>query len=139
MKKLTLYLLLFTGCVTPPDYKDGLLENIPAVVNNIDYFSLSVNGDDFSEEHEWELSLATDTTDSILTTLILSDVKISNSDSTLLLMMNDSGDTIFQTYLLSNIVWTSTNSISGIGSPRKISLLGDNFTGRLEYQIIKTP
>ena len=129
--------LFIGGCVAPPDYSDGLLENIPAIVDETDYFSLSLLGDDYSEEKEWELSLTSDSTDTILTTLVLADLNISNTDSSILVMMNDSGDTVFQPILLGNVVWSSDIAINLIGSPKKISFKGDNFTGRLEYQILK--
>ena len=129
--------LLIGGCVAPPDYSDGLLENVPAIVDETDYFSLSLLGDDYSEEKEWELSLTSDSTDTILTTLVLADLNISNTDSSILFMMNDSGDTVFQPILLGNIVWSSDIAVNLIGSPKIISLKGDNFTGRLEYQILK--
>ena len=134
---MTCFLLLIGGCVAPPDYSDGLLENVPAIVDETDYFSLSLLGDDYSEEKEWELSLTSDSTDTILTTLVLADLNISNTDSSILFMMNDSGDTIFQPILLGNIVWSSDIAVNLIGSPKIISLKGDNFTGRLEYQILK--
>ena len=135
--RMTCFLLLIGGCVAPPDYSDGLLENVPAIVDETDYFSLSLLGDDYSEEKEWELSLTSDSTDTILTTLVLADLSISNTDSSILFMMNDSGDTIFQPILLGNVVWSSDIAVNLIGSPKKISFKGDNFTGRLEYQILK--
>ena len=134
---MTCFLLLIGGCVAPPDYSDGLLENVPAIVDETDYFSLSLLGDDYSEEKEWELSLTSDSTDTILTTLVLADLNISNTDSSILFMMNDSGDTIFQPILSGNVVWSSEIAIQLIGSPKIISFKGDNFTGRLEYQILK--
>ena len=134
---MTCFILLIGGCVAPPDYSDGLLENVPAIVDETDYFSLSLLGDDYSEEKQWELSLTSDSTDTILTTLVLADLNISNTDSSILVMMNDSGDTVFQPILLGNVVWSSDIAINLIGSPKKISFKGDNFTGRLEYQILK--
>ena len=134
---MTCFLLLIGGCVAPPDYSDGLLENVPAIVDEPDYFSLSLLGDDYSEEKEWELSLTSDSTDTILTTLVLADLSISNTDSSILFMMNDSGDTVFQPILLGNVVWSSDIAVNLIGSPKIISFKGDNFTGRLEYQILK--
>ena len=134
---MTCFLLLIGGCVAPPDYSDGLLENVPAIVDETDYFSLSLLGDDYSEEKEWELSLTSDSTDTILTTLVLADLSISNTDSSILFMMNDSGDIVFQPILLGNVVWSSEIAIQLIGSPKIISFKGDNFTGRLEYQILK--
>ena len=134
---MTCFFLLIGGCVAPPDYSDGLLENVPAIVDETDYFSLSLLGDDYSEEKEWELSLTSDSTDTILTTLVLADLSISNTDSSILFMMNDSGDTVFQPILLGNVVWSSEIAIQLLGSPKIISFKGENFTGRLEYQILK--
>ena len=134
---MTCFLLLIGGCVAPPDHSDGLLENIPAIVDEADYFSLSLLGDDYSEDKEWELSLISGSTDTILTTLVLADLNISNTDSSILFMMNDSGDTVFQRILLGNVVWSSDIAVNLIGSPKIISFKGDNFTGRLEYQILK--
>ena len=134
---MTCFLLLIGGCVAPPDYSDGLLENVPAIVDEADYFSLSLLGDDYSEKKEWELSLTSDSTDTILTTLVLADLNISSTDSSILFMMNDSGDTVFQPILLGNTVWSSDIAVNLIGSPKIILFKGDNFTGRLEYQILK--
>jgi hypothetical protein len=134
---MTCFLLLIDGCVAPPDHSDGLLENVPAIVDETDYFSLSLLGVDYSEEKEWELSLTSDSTDTILTTLVLADLSISNTDSSILFMMNDSGDTIFHLFLLSDTIGSSDIAVNLIGSPKIISFKGDNFTGRLEYQILK--
>jgi len=134
---MTIFLFFMVGCVAPPEYKDGLLENIPAIVDDTDYFSLSILGEDFSEQKDWDLLLITDTTDTILTTLILADLNISTADSSFLFMVNDSGDTIFRPVLLGDVVWSNEIAVSLVGSPKKISFIGDNFTGRLEFQILK--
>ena len=46
---LTLILFLPSAYVSPPGYSDGLLENNPAIVNETDFFSLSVNSEDYTE------------------------------------------------------------------------------------------
>ncbi|MBT7946189.1 MAG: hypothetical protein HN716_08695, partial [Candidatus Marinimicrobia bacterium] len=70
-------------------------------------------------------------------TLVLADMNISSQDSSYLFMMNDSGDTIFRQILVSEVVWSAEIEVPLIGPPKKISFLGDNFTGRLEFQILK--
>jgi hypothetical protein len=127
------------GCVGPPDHADGLLENVPAVVIETDYFSLSVLGDKYTEDNEWELTLDATTSDQILTTLVVKDLVINSSDSTYLYLLDDQGDTILNAGIFSDIIFTSQDSISVIGIPKKAMLNADNFSGRLEYQIIKTP
>ena len=83
--------LLLNGCVGPPDYDDGLIENIPAVVNESDYFSLSILGDEFSDKKEWDLLFTPNPTGLLLTTLVTKDINISSSDSTILYLINDLG------------------------------------------------
>ena len=130
-------LALISSCVSPPDYTDGLLENIPAIVNETDYFSLSILGDDYTDEKEWDIALTTVDTDVILSTVVIKDLSINSSDSSYLYLIRESGDTIFTAGLFSELVWTSQDSIGSIGSPKKVAFSGNNFTGRLEYQIIK--
>ncbi len=125
-------------CVGPPNYTDGLIENVPAIINESDYFSLSLLGDKYSEEIKWDLSLSTTDLDKILTTIIVKDLSIGASDSSYLYLVDEEGDTILSAGLFSELIFTSTDSISVIGNPEKIILNADNFSGRLEYQIIKT-
>ena len=134
---MIIILVLISSCVSPPDYTDGLLENIPAIVNETDYFSLSILGDDYTDEKEWDIALTTVDTDIILSTLVIKDLTINSSDSSYLYLMRESGDVIFTAGLFSELVWTSQDSIGIIGAPKKVSFSGINFSGRLEYQILK--
>ena len=126
------------SCVGPPNYTDGLIENVPAIINENDYFSLSLLGDKYSEETKWDLSLSTTDLDKILTTMIVKDLSIGASDSSYLFLVDEEGDTILSAGIFSELIFTSEDSISVIGIPEKIILDSDNFSGRLEYQIIKT-
>jgi len=136
---MLIILVLISSCVSPPDYTDGLLENIPAIVNETDYFSLSILGDDYTDEKEWDIELTTVDTDIILSTLVIKDLTINSSDSSYLYLMRESGDVIFTAGLFSELVWTSQDSIGLIGAPKKVAFSGKKFTGRLEYQLIKNP
>ncbi len=131
-----LFLFFIQGCVGPPEYSDGLLENTPAVINETDYFSLSILGDKYTEKLEWNLLFSSNSTSSLLTTLVTKNVNNSLSDSTSLILMNDSGDTLFNALILDEIVFTSLDSLTLIGTPSKLTFESDNFSGRLEYQII---
>ena len=126
------------SCVGPPNYTDGLIENVPAIINENDYFSLSLLGDKYSEATKWDLSLSTTDLDKILTTMIVKDLSIGASDSSYLFLVDEEGDTILSAGIFSELIFTSEDSISVIGVPEKIILDADNFSGRLEYQIIKT-
>ena len=130
--------LALCSCVGPPNYTDGLIENVPAIINENDFFSLSLLGDKYSEETKWDLSLSTTDLDKILTTMIVKDLSIGASDSSYLFLLDQEGDTILSAGLFSELIFTSEDSISVIGIPEMIILNADNFSGRLEHQIIKT-
>ena len=140
MKNLS-YLPIFffffiQGCVGPPEYSDGLIENTPAVINETDYFSLSIFGDKYTEKLEWNLSFNSNSTASLLTTLVTKDVNNSSTDSTFLLLMNELGDTVLNAFIVNEIIFTSLDSLKFMGTPSKVVFESDQFSGRLEYQII---
>ena len=134
---LPVVMTLSSSCVAPPDQLDGLLENIPAVVNEPDYFSLSILGDEYSESKTWDLNFSANETDIVLTTLALKDVNVKATDSTYFQVLLAEGDTILSLLIQSDLVWSSLDSIAKIGVPAIASFDGSNFTGRLEYQLLK--
>ena len=130
------FLIFIQGCVGPPEYSDGLIENTPAVINETDYFSLSIFGDKYTEKLEWNLSFNSNSTASLLTTFVTRDVNNSSTDSTFLLLMNELGDTILNAFIMDEIIFTSLDSLKFIGTPSKVAFESDRFSGRLQYQII---
>ena len=130
------FLIFIPGCVGPPEYSDGLIENTPAVINETDYFSLSIFGDKYTEKLELDLSFNSNSTASLLTTLVTKDVNNSSTDSTFLLLMNELGDTILTAFIMNEIIFTSLDSLKFMGTPSKVVFESDRFSGRLEYQII---
>ena len=138
MKKYILFIctiFILSFCVSPPEYSDGLLENIPAIVNEPDYFSLSIFGDQFSEDNEWELSLDVTEFDVMLQTLAVKDLN-SSSDSTYLYVRGADGDTLLYAWIMSDMNWSSEDSVSYFGTPSNVVFSGKNFSGRIEYQIM---
>lgn len=140
MKKLVLIftftLFFILKCVGPPNYSDGLLENTPAVINENDYFSLSLLGDRYTESKEWDLLINSNTTETFLTTLIIKDLNNTSSDSTFLFLINEFEDTVMNNRIFDELISISLDSIVNIGSPSKVALHSVNFTGRIEYQIL---
>ena len=130
------FLFFIQGCVGPPEYSDGLIENTPAVINETDYFSLSIFGDKYTEKLEWNLLFNSNSTATFLTTLITKDVNSLSTDSTSLLLMNELGDTVLNAFIMNEITFTSLDSLKFMGTPSKVVFESDRFSGRLEYQII---
>ena len=140
MKKLLFTLILLflhiQSCVGPPVYNDGLLENTPAVINENDYFALSLLGDKYTENKEWNLLMSTNSSEVILTTLVIKDLNNSSSDSSFLILINEFEDTLMNIQILDEIVFSSLDSAIHTGAPSEVIFKGNNFTGRLEYQIL---
>ena len=130
------FIFFIQRCVGPPEYSDGLIENTPAVINETDYFSLSIFGDKYTEKLEWNLSFNSNSTVSLLTTLVTKDVNNSSTDSTFLFLMNELGDTVLNAFIMNEIIFTNLDSLKFMGTPSKVVFESDRFSGRLEYQII---
>ncbi len=139
IKYIISLLILISACVGPPQYSDGLLENIPAIVNESDYFSLSLLGEDYTDEIEWDLVFTGTIDDIIHSTFIVKDLNINPSDSTFVFMLDEQGDTLFIAGVFNDITFTSQDSIINIGIPNKITFNANNFTGRIDYHIIRQP
>ncbi len=138
--KLLIVLVLYifsVSCVGPPEQADGLLENIPAVVNESDYFSLSIFADDYTDSSSYDLNLSVSDSDILLTTLVLKDLDISTKDSTYFTVKDTEGDTVSSFLIQSNVTLYGEDSVSVIGVPNTIILDSKKFSGRLEYQILK--
>lgn len=136
--KLFLFIsLLLTSCVSPPDYEDGLLENIPAIINDVDYFSLSILADDYSDNLKWDLNISLLEEDIYLSTLVIKDLSITSSDSSYIYIIDSSLDTSLTIGLFDEVISTINDTISSLGVPKTVVFSADKLTGRVEYQILK--
>lgn len=134
----TLFALLhLTNCVGPPEYKDGLLENIPAVVNESDFFSMALKADAFTSEESWDLTMVPDS-NSVLHTTLRVDYTGKASDSSFIHLMTET-DTLLMAFLVSGsgtLIMDDTLS-QWSKFPQKIAFNANVFSGLLDYQIIK--
>ena len=120
----------------PPDYADGLIENKPAIVNDTDYFSLSLLGDKYDASDDWNLLMDLTEDDRILVTTVVKDV-VASSDSTYLYMINDQSDTVFTAGIFSDLISGNEIDVIELGLPKKVVLICNSFSGRIEFQLIK--
>ena len=144
------YILLFivttflvTSCASPPEYTDGLIENIPAVANDIDFFSFSLKGDKYNKSRSWDLSLNQSGYNFINTVLVVKEYGSSLSDSTYLRLYDVSDNIISNILIQSNLSDFNTDSIiqnngsaNFIPIPTKFEIISSKFTGVIDYQIL---
>ena len=133
---LSIYAMLYC-CVEPPEYDDGLLTNIPAIVNESDYFSFSINAEDYSKSHSWDLSFNAVNTDTLYTSLIIKDYMVSLSDSTFIKLYNSNNAIIFDILINQEATTIDDIAVEYIGNPNRLEFIANKFNGRIDLQLIK--
>ena len=130
-------IMLFSGCVEPPDYDDGLLENIPAIVNDDDYFSLSLYAENHTQNYNWNLDFSSTSEDTLFTSLIIKDYLGSTADSSTLILYNSNEAEIFNILLNGETTSISEISFEYIGNPHRLELISNKLNCLLELQLIR--
>ena len=133
---LSIYTILYC-CVEPPEYDDGLLTNIPAIVNESDYFSFSINAEDYSKSHSWDLSFNAGNTDTLYTSLVIKDYTVSLSESTYIKLYNSNNATIFDILINQEATSIDDIAVEYIGNPNRLEFIANKFNGRIDLQLIK--
>ncbi len=128
---------LFYNCVGPPEPDDGLIDNLPSVINTAEVFTFALRGNAYDVEESYNLSFALDSNAVLSTTLIVNDY--SGSDSTSIYVNNSADSTLLWYLILGDMVYTRTDTMGGnaLGYPGKINVVGTNFNGVVDFQIIK--
>ena len=130
-------IMLISGCVEPADYDDGLLENIPAIVNDDDYFSLSLYAENHTQNYNWNLDFSSTSEDTLFTSLIIKDYLGSTVDSSTLILYNTNEAEIFNILLNGETTSISEISMEYIGNPHRLELISNKLNCLLELQLIR--
>ena len=128
---------LFYNCVGPPEPDDGLIDNLPFVINTAEVFTFALRGNSYDVDESYDFSFALDSNAVLATTLIVNEY--SGSDSTSIYVNNSADSTLLWYLILGNIIYTRTDTMGGnaLGYPGKINVVGTNFNGVVDFQIIK--
>ena len=121
----------------PPDYDDGLLVNIPAIINEDDYFSLSLNADLYTQNQNWELDFTSNGEDTLYTSLVIKDFSSSISDSSFLILYNSNNAEIFNIHINGETTSISEIAIDYIGNPSRVELVSKKLNCLLDLQLIR--
>ena len=128
---------LIYNCAGPPEPDDGLIENLPFVINTAEVFTFTLRGNSYDVEESYDLSFALDSNAVLSTTLIVNE--FSGSDTTSIYVNNSADSTLLWYLILGNMVYTRSDAMGGneLGYPGKINVVGTNFNGVVDFQIIK--
>ena len=133
---ILLTISLFYNCVGPPDPDDGLIDNLPFVINTSEVFTFALRGNSYDVDESYDLSFALDSNSVLTTTLIVNEY--SGSDSTSIYVNNSADSTLLWYLILGNMVYTRSDTMGGntLSYPEKINVTGKNFNGVIDFQII---
>ena len=135
-KYLVIISLLFYGCVGPPEPDDGLIDNLPSIINTSNVFSFSLRGDKYDFNESYDLSFLLDSNSLLSTTLIIDE--FSGSDTTSIFVNNSSDSTLYWYLVLGNSVYTRSDTMSAnsLSYPSKINVVGTQFNGVVDLSLI---
>ena len=136
-KYIAIIFLLIYGCVGPPEPDDGLIDNLPSIINTSDAFSFSLRGDKYDFNESYDLSFILDSNSVLSTTLIINE--FSGNDTTSIILKNSLDSTLYWYLVLGNSVYSRIDTMSGdpFSYPEKINVVGIQFNGVVDFQIIK--
>ena len=136
-KYIAIIFLLIYGCVGPPEPDDGLIDNLPSIINTSDAFSFSLRGDKYDFNESYDLSFILDSNSVLSTTLIINE--FSGNDTTSIFLKNSLDSTLYWYLVLGNSVYTRSDTMPGdpLSYPEKINVVGTQFNGVVDFQIIK--
>ena len=130
-------IIIFNSCVEPPEYEDGLLENIPAIINENDYFSFTINAKDHVINESWGLSFEADSTDTLIISLVVKNFNSLVTDSTFIRLYNENNNVISNIPILGNVTEVSSTPLEMIENPKKFEFLSNKLSGFVDFQLIK--
>ena len=135
-----LCLLIYIGCVGPPEAEYGLVENFPVIINTQDLFTYSLNGDKYSSEEIYELNLSlSDSLHKVITSLIISDYAGFNRDTSIIMVLNDSTvANIFHITTNYSLPPSETEVDSVFYFPKSVSIKTDQFIGKMEFMMVRS-
>ena len=136
-KYIAIIFLLIYGCVGPPEPDDGLIDNLPSIINTSDAFSFSLRGDKYDFNESYDLSFILDSNSVLSTTLIINE--FSGNDTTSIFLKNSLDSTLYWYLVLGNSVYSRIDTMSEdpFSYPEKINVVGTQFNGVVDFQIIK--
>lgn len=130
-------ILVGWNCVGPEDPTDGLLEDLPSVVNTTDVFTFTLKGNKFSFDESYDLAMKPDSNSVISTSLIVSGW--SGNDTSKIFFINSSDTTYAWLQILGNMTYTSVDSLTTDtkAHPAKLLFTGTELTGTIQFSLIK--
>lgn len=130
-------MLISLNCVAPEEPTDGLLENLPAIVNTADAFTFSLKGNQYSFEETYTLVMNPDSNSVLNTSLIVTGW--SGRDTSKIFLINESDSSYAWYQITGNMIYTRIDELSADewNHPKKLLFTGNELTGIIQFSMIK--
>ncbi len=130
-----LFLFSIIACVGPEEYDDGLLENLPAVVNTKDAFTINLKANKYTFDEVYQLALTyVDSVDFLSISLIITGY--SGRDTAFIELYTENNVKKIWVPVYANGILNPLFSAAEI-MPKKLKIRGNNFTGIIDFALIK--
>ncbi|NQV36758.1 MAG: hypothetical protein HQ509_01995 [Candidatus Marinimicrobia bacterium] len=123
-------ILLIFACVGPEDLNDGLVDNIPTVVNTNEAFTFALKADNYTFNESYSLSFSViDSSSFISTTLLITGA--GNSDSLSITFYGENNVELWPINWGGNMVYVSRDS-TALFNPKSVQFKGEDYTGEIQ-------
>lgn len=131
-----IYLLISAACVGPEEYHDGLLENLPAVNNTNEIFTLNLKANKYTFSETYDLKLVYIDSVDVLT-LALNITGYSGNDTAVIELIDQSNDSSIPIKIFSNGI-DNISFYAATIAPTAVNFYGDNFSGNIDFSLLKS-
>lgn len=136
MKKvffICLVILFAAACVGPEELYDGLVKNIPTVVNTNDVFTYAIKAENYDFNQSYDLAITGSDTSFLLTTLLITgagdadtvSITFYDADNTVLWPLKWAGD----------LVYTAMDSLTNY-HPKSVRFNAKDYTGEIQCVLV---
>jgi hypothetical protein len=127
-----LSLILIVSCVGPEEPLDGIYKNSPVVVNTNESFTLSLRGENYTTEENYNLSFPTQNSIQLTTVLVVTEFASKTNDTSYFNIFNSNDSLLTQYKLNSNINVAPVNNLETNAIPNKIFFKAEDFSGFIQ-------
>ena len=141
MKKLGLlsaglFLFFSVACVGPEEYRDGLLENLPAVNNIKEIFTLNLKANKYTFSETYAMKLVYIDSVDVLT-LALNVTGYSGKDSAVIELIDQPNGSSYPIIIKGNGI-DNISFYAATIAPTAVKFYGANFSGNIDFSLMKS-
>ena len=135
MKKvffISLVILFAAACVGPEELYDGLVKNIPTVVNTNNVFTYAIKAENYDFNHEYDLSITGSDTSFLTTTLLITGAGVADTVS---ITFYDADTVLWPIKWAGDLVYTAMDSLTNY-HPKSVRFAAKDYTGEIQCVLV---